>query len=125
MNALGACIGTIGMIPCCPCPNPFKEVDQGSVGLVSRFGQFYKAVDPGLVKINVCSEQIRIVGMLSTRDLAKDRRQDSVVASAEAERADQGQCVGRSGFGDLLAWWVDVGTELNSRLAVPRRIRYQ
>ena len=35
MNALGACIGTIGMIPCCPCPNPFKEVDQGSVGTCS------------------------------------------------------------------------------------------
>lgn len=81
MNALGSCIGTIGMIPCCPCPNPFKEVAQGSVGksratalgpegiigltdlgLISRFGQFYKSVDPGLVKVNVCSEQVRIVG---------------------------------------------------------------
>jgi erythrocyte band 7 integral membrane protein len=30
--------------------------------LVSRFGQFYKSVDPGLVKVNVCSEQIRVVG---------------------------------------------------------------
>lgn len=61
MNGLGACIGTIGMIPCCPFPNPFKNVDQGSVGLVSRFGQFYKSVDPGLIKVNVCSESIRIV----------------------------------------------------------------
>ncbi|KAG9019670.1 hypothetical protein FRB90_011479 [Tulasnella sp. 427] len=32
-----------------------------SVGLVSRFGQFYKAVDPGLVNVNVCSESLRIV----------------------------------------------------------------
>lgn len=48
--------------PCCPLPNPFKSVKQGSVGLVSRFGQFYKSVDPGLVKVNVCSEQISIVG---------------------------------------------------------------
>lgn len=31
-----------GAIPCCPFPNPFKSVQQGSVGLVSRFGQFYK-----------------------------------------------------------------------------------
>lgn len=26
MNGLGACIGTFGMIPCCPLPNPFKNV---------------------------------------------------------------------------------------------------
>ena len=42
IQGLGGCVGTIGMIPCCPLPNPFKSVDQGSVGLVSRFGQFYK-----------------------------------------------------------------------------------
>lgn len=42
MNVLGECIGALGMIPCCPCPNPFNNVSQGSVGLVSRFGQFYK-----------------------------------------------------------------------------------
>ena len=33
----------------------------GSVGLVSRFGQFYKSVDPGLVQINVCIESLRVV----------------------------------------------------------------
>jgi erythrocyte band 7 integral membrane protein len=33
----------------------------GSVGLVSRFGQFYKAVDPGLVQVNVCTESLRVV----------------------------------------------------------------
>jgi hypothetical protein len=31
----------------------YKEVRQGSVGLISRFGKFYKSVDPGLVAINV------------------------------------------------------------------------
>jgi hypothetical protein len=62
MNSLGACIGAFGAIPCCPLPNPFKNVEQGSVGLVSRFGQFYKAVDPGLAQVNVCSESIRVVG---------------------------------------------------------------
>ena len=61
INGLGACAGSIGQFPCCPCPNPFKEVRQGSVGLVSRFGQFYKSVDPGLVQINPCSESLRIV----------------------------------------------------------------
>jgi regulator of protease activity HflC (stomatin/prohibitin superfamily) len=44
-----------------PCPNPFREVNQGSVGLVTRFGQFYKAVDPGLVQVNVCTESLKIV----------------------------------------------------------------
>lgn len=31
------------------------------MGLISRFGQFYKAVDPGLVRINPCSETLRKV----------------------------------------------------------------
>ncbi|KAH7343160.1 hypothetical protein B0J17DRAFT_565023 [Rhizoctonia solani] len=61
INALGAVVGFFGAIPCCPCPNPFQEVQQGSVGLVTRFGQFYKAVDPGLVQVNVCSEELRRV----------------------------------------------------------------
>ncbi|PWN86473.1 hypothetical protein FA10DRAFT_304948 [Acaromyces ingoldii] len=61
INCLGDTAGALGQFPCCPCPNPFKQVRQGSVGLVSRFGQFYKSVDPGLVKINPCSESLRIV----------------------------------------------------------------
>lgn len=84
MQAMGSCVGFCGAIPCCPLPNPFKEVRQGrfspmvpkifhcavysngfmvtgSVGLVSRFGQFYKAVDPGLVQVNVCTESLRVV----------------------------------------------------------------
>jgi hypothetical protein len=61
MHCLGSCVGFIGAIPCCPCPNPFRSVEQGSVGLVQRFGQFYKSVDPGLVQINVCTESLRIV----------------------------------------------------------------
>ncbi|KAI0638555.1 hypothetical protein C8Q77DRAFT_1215329 [Trametes polyzona] len=61
LQALGSCIGFLGAVPCCPCPNPFREVHQGSVGLVSRFGQFYKSVDPGLVQVNVCTESLRVV----------------------------------------------------------------
>ena len=80
LQAFGSCIGLCGAIPCCPLPNPFREVFQGmfprsisilahltiscssgSVGLVSRFGQFYKAVDPGLVQVNVCTESLKIV----------------------------------------------------------------
>ncbi|KAI0025787.1 stomatin family protein [Xylariomycetidae sp. FL0641] len=59
INALGAVAGTLGAVPCCICcPNPYKQVAQGNVGLVTKFGKFYKAVDPGLVKINPFSERL-------------------------------------------------------------------
>ncbi|KAL1890603.1 hypothetical protein Sste5346_008119 [Sporothrix stenoceras] len=59
INTLGSCIGSLGAIPCCICcPNPYKSVGQGNVGLVTKFGRFYKAVDPGLVKINPLSERL-------------------------------------------------------------------
>lgn len=38
-----------------------QTLSPGSVGLVSRFGQFYKSVDPGLVQVNVCTESLRVV----------------------------------------------------------------
>ncbi|CAB4388616.1 uncharacterized protein OCT59_007245 [Rhizophagus irregularis] len=59
LNFLGALCGFIGSIPICPCfPNPYKKVEQGYVGLISQFGKFYKFVDPGLVKVNVFTEDI-------------------------------------------------------------------
>ncbi|EPQ58930.1 hypothetical protein GLOTRDRAFT_54508 [Gloeophyllum trabeum ATCC 11539] len=61
LQTLGACVGLCGAVPCFPCPNPYRNVQQGSVGLVSRFGQFYKSVDPGLVNVNVCTESLRVV----------------------------------------------------------------
>lgn len=58
-HTMGDLFGKCGMIPCCfCCPNPFVSVNQGNVGLVTRFGQFYKAVDPGLVQVNPLSEKI-------------------------------------------------------------------
>lgn len=49
----------MGAFPCCICcPNPFKSVHQGHVGLVTKFGRFYKAVDPGLVNVNPLSERL-------------------------------------------------------------------
>jgi len=62
MHAIGEFIGCIGTIPCCIlCPNPYKNVDQGYVGLVSRWGKYYKTVDPGLVDINPLSEGLKRV----------------------------------------------------------------
>ncbi|OAL01330.1 stomatin family protein-like protein [Phaeosphaeriaceae sp. SRC1lsM3a] len=59
INTLGGCIGTLGAIPCCiVCPNPYKPVSQGNVGLVTKFGRFARAVDPGLVYVNPLSENL-------------------------------------------------------------------
>lgn len=59
INALGAVIGTCGAVPCCIiCPNPYRPVQQGNVGLVTKFGRFTRAVDPGLVKVNPLSERL-------------------------------------------------------------------
>lgn len=64
VDGFGNFFGTLGMIPCCfCCPNPYKSVDQGSVGLVTKFGELYKAVDPGLVKINIFSEKLHKVSV--------------------------------------------------------------
>ncbi|KAI9359008.1 hypothetical protein BD770DRAFT_386399 [Pilaira anomala] len=62
MNGIGAVMGALGSVPCIICcPNPYYPVEQGSVGLISRFGKFYKCVDPGLVKINPVTESIKKV----------------------------------------------------------------
>ncbi|KAJ1554571.1 hypothetical protein HK096_002931 [Nowakowskiella sp. JEL0078] len=62
MHCLGAILGCLGSTPngcCCFFPNPYTTVDQGSVGLISRFGRYYQSVDPGLVKINRLTETIK------------------------------------------------------------------
>ncbi|KAF4151688.1 hypothetical protein CNMCM8927_000280 [Aspergillus lentulus] len=62
IHTLGECIGGLGAIPCCICcPNPFKPVAQGEVGLVTKFGRFERAVDPGLVRVNPLSEHLTTV----------------------------------------------------------------
>jgi len=59
IQTLGSIIGTMGAIPCCViCPNPYKPVHQGNVGLITKFGRFARAVDPGLVKVNPLSEHL-------------------------------------------------------------------
>ncbi|KAF9038102.1 hypothetical protein BJ165DRAFT_1500720 [Panaeolus papilionaceus] len=60
-QGLGSILGFFGVVPCFPCSNPYHEIEQGSVGLVTRFGQFYKSVDPGLVKVNILTESVRVV----------------------------------------------------------------
>ncbi|KAI9791188.1 MAG: hypothetical protein M1816_004180 [Peltula sp. TS41687] len=62
VNSLGTCVGTLGSIPgCVICPDPYKSIMQGNVGLVTKFGRFTRAVDPGLVRINPLSEKLHQV----------------------------------------------------------------
>ncbi|GAA96242.1 hypothetical protein E5Q_02906 [Mixia osmundae IAM 14324] len=62
VSCLGSMMGSLGAIPICfCCPNPYVNVQQGTVALVSRFGKFYRSVDPGLVKVNPMTESINIV----------------------------------------------------------------
>ncbi|SAL98198.1 hypothetical protein [Absidia glauca] len=58
MNSIGNCLGLLGTIPCCCFPNPYKRVQQGDVGVITRFGRFQRLVDPGLVKVNPVTEKI-------------------------------------------------------------------
>lgn len=62
IQMLGTVLGTCGAVPCCVvCPNPYKPVTQGNVGLITKFGRFSRAVDPGLVRINPLSEKLYTV----------------------------------------------------------------
>ncbi|KAJ2380400.1 hypothetical protein GGI23_007795, partial [Coemansia sp. RSA 2559] len=63
MTGLGNFFGSFGQLPfcCCCCENPYTNVPQGYVGLVSRFGRYYKTVDPGLVAVNTMTESIEFV----------------------------------------------------------------
>lgn len=64
VSCFGSCFGIISVITCgCCCPNPFRTVHQGEVGLVSKFGKYYKAVDPGLYQINIFTEKLRSVNI--------------------------------------------------------------
>ncbi|KAJ5692929.1 hypothetical protein N7462_002352 [Penicillium macrosclerotiorum] len=54
VHTLGECIGFCGAVPCCICcPNPFKPVNQGQVGLVSRFGRFVHSPIPRFIVLSL------------------------------------------------------------------------
>ncbi|GME69796.1 unnamed protein product [[Candida] boidinii] len=64
VDCFGSFVGALGVISCCRCiPNPYKSVVQGSVGLITKFGQVYKAADPGLIKVNPLTEKFYSVNV--------------------------------------------------------------
>ncbi|KAK9719343.1 hypothetical protein K7432_004878 [Basidiobolus ranarum] len=59
MNGLGNLLGSLGTVPGLFCfPNPYEQISQGHVGLVSKFGKVYKTTDPGLVRVNPFTEEL-------------------------------------------------------------------
>ncbi|KAL7751053.1 hypothetical protein RI367_003633 [Sorochytrium milnesiophthora] len=62
MTCIGDVMGFFGTLPFCfCCPNPYRVVQQGSVGIITKFGRCKALVDPGLHQINVSVESIRSV----------------------------------------------------------------
>lgn len=57
VDGAGTLFGGCGIF-CCLCSNPYKEVDQGEVGLIQRFGALTRTVEPGLCYVNTWSEKL-------------------------------------------------------------------
>ncbi|KAL6449763.1 hypothetical protein SBY92_000664 [Candida maltosa Xu316] len=71
--SLGRCFGTCGLF-CCLCENPYKEVDQGEVGLVQTFGALTRTVEPGLSYVNTWSEKLTKVSIkINIREIPAQR----------------------------------------------------
>ncbi|TPX32114.1 hypothetical protein SmJEL517_g04688 [Synchytrium microbalum] len=88
INSIGLVLGCCGSIPCLCCfPNPYRTVNQGNVGLISRFGRFYKSVDPGLYFINLFSESLMSVDIkIQVEDIPKQivMTKDNVLVSVDS-----------------------------------------
>jgi erythrocyte band 7 integral membrane protein len=77
-TGLGRLFGLCGMLPGCCCCQPYKSVDQGSVGLVTRFGRYERRAEPGLVYINPFTEQLQ---MVDTRLIVLDLARQNVITA--------------------------------------------
>lgn len=62
ISSLGTFFGGCGIF-CCLCSNPYKEVNQGDVGLVQTFGALSRTVEPGLAYVNTWSEKLTRVSI--------------------------------------------------------------
>lgn len=62
----GSFFGCLGTIPCCLCcSNPYTQIKQGNVGLVTRFGELARVVDPGSNYVNIFSEDIQAISVMT------------------------------------------------------------
>jgi len=66
---IGACIGAFGCLfsaVCCPltlgiCCNPYKTVQKGFTGIITRFGRVQRIVQEGLHPVNVFAEKLTTI----------------------------------------------------------------
>ena len=74
MTSIGNIVGLLGQLPCTAIcfPNPMKQINQGNVGLITKFGKCYKIVDPGLHAINLATEKILAIDIrVKVEDIPK------------------------------------------------------
>jgi len=62
VSSAGKLFGSCGIF-CFLCSNPYKEVEQGEVGLVQTFGALSRTVEPGLSYVNTWSEKLTRVSI--------------------------------------------------------------
>ncbi len=61
LGCIGGCFGCLApCLPCC-CSDSFHVIPQGNAGVVARFGQVVRVVDPGLCYTNQCTEEVALV----------------------------------------------------------------
>jgi regulator of protease activity HflC (stomatin/prohibitin superfamily) len=65
VNSIGNLFGSLGIIPCCCCQNPYHDVKQGNVGLITKFGELARVVDPGSSYVNTFSEKLYTVCIMT------------------------------------------------------------
>ncbi|CDR41854.1 CYFA0S08e00826g1_1 [Cyberlindnera fabianii] len=66
LNNCGKFFGTLAVIPgCCCFTNPWTEVKQGYVGLVTKFGELARIEDPGATYVNTFSEKMTQVTIMT------------------------------------------------------------
>lgn len=70
VNAFGNFFGYFGMVCCCPCSNPYHDVNQGSIGMITKFGELARVADPGSTYVNIFSEKLHMVSiMIQVQDI--------------------------------------------------------
>ncbi|CCH41292.1 Podocin [Wickerhamomyces ciferrii] len=63
VSSLGSICGVCGICFLCPCKNPYNDVDQGSIGMITKFGELARVVDPGSTYVNIFSEKLHSVSI--------------------------------------------------------------
>ena len=87
MQALGSCVGFCGAVPCCPLPNPFKEVRQGtSLSIQFRTLPF---ATKRLFLLNSLTNRVRLHRLRGTRLALRP------ILQSRRSRLGAGQCLHR------------------------------